>query len=185
MTCNFGNLAASQTQTVTVTGATPAKLCAPLINTASVTATNESAADLTNNSSTATININCQADLGIVKIPALAKVHSGSFQTYLIAVYNAGPHPAQGVVISDPTPTGTVFASLIAGGSCTKPAAGAAGTVSCQVPTLGVGRTWLGLLTVRVTAPAKSTITNKATVTGTTVDPNPGNNTSTVSTPVL
>ncbi len=185
MTCNFGNLAASQTQTVTVTGATPAKLCAPLINTASVTAANASAADLTNNSSTATININCQADLGIVKIPALAKVHSGSFQTYLIAAYNAGPHPAQGVVISDPTPTGTVFASLIASGSCTKPAAGAAGTVSCQVPTLGVGSTWLGLLTVKVTAPAKSTITNKATVTGTTVDPNPGNNTSTVSTPVL
>ncbi len=112
-------------------------------------------------------------------------VTQGSWQTYLIAVYNAGPHPAQGVVMSDPTPTGTVFASLLAGGSCTKPAAGAAGPVSCQIPTLAVGSTWLGLLTVKVTAPAKSTIINEATVTGTTVDPNPGNDTTTVSTPVL
>ncbi len=185
MTCNFGNLAASQTQTVTVTGATPAKLCAPLTNTASVTATNETSADLANNSSIATININCQADLAILKLPLLPKVTQGSWQTYLIAVYNAGPHPAQGVVMSDPTPTGTVFASLLAGGSCTKPAAGAAGPVSCQIPTLAVGSTWLGLLTVKVTAPAKSTIINEATVTGTTVDPNPGNDTTTVSTPVL
>ena len=178
-------MAGSQTQTVTVTEATPAKLCAPLMNTASVTATNETSADLANNSSTATININCQADLGILKLPLLPKVAQGSWQTYLIAVYNAGPHAAQGVVMSDPTPTGTVFASLVAGGSCTKPAVGAAGLVSCQISTLQVGSTWLGLLTVKVTAPAKSNITNKATVTGTTVDPNPGNNTSTVSTGVL
>jgi uncharacterized repeat protein (TIGR01451 family) len=150
-----------------------------------VAATNEDSANLTDNSSTATININCQADLGIAKLPLLPTVKPGALQSYLIAVYNAGPHTAQKVIMSDPTPAGTVFESLAASGSCTKPAAGAAGTVSCQVPTLGVGAIWLQLITVKVTAPARSTIVNKATVSGTTVDPNLGNNASTVSTPVL
>ena len=77
MTCNFGDLAAGQTQTVHVSGATPAKLCAPLINTATVAATNESAANLSDNSSTATININCQADLGIIKLALEEKVKQG------------------------------------------------------------------------------------------------------------
>jgi uncharacterized repeat protein (TIGR01451 family) len=185
MTCNFGDLAAGQTQTVHVTGATSSRLCAPLTNTATVAATNEDAANLANNGSTATININCQADLSIIKLPLLLRVSKGSLQSYLIGVFNAGPHPAQGVVISDPTPTGTVFAALVAGGSCTKPAVGAAGPLRCQIPTLPVGGLWLGALTLKVTAAPHSTITNKATVTGTTVDPNPGNNTSTVSTPVF
>ena len=77
MTCNFGDLAAGQIQTVHVTGPTPAKLCAPLSNTATVAATNESAANLSDNSSTATININCQADLGIIKLPLQEKVKQG------------------------------------------------------------------------------------------------------------
>jgi uncharacterized repeat protein (TIGR01451 family) len=184
MTCDFGDMLAGQTQTVQLTAPTPARLCAPISNSASVTATNETTANLNNDSSSATININCQADLAILKLPVFGTVKPGALQIYLIAATDTGPHPAQNVVINDPLPAGTVFASLIATGSCSKPAAGATGSISCTVGTLPVGATWLGLLTVKVTAPAKSTVINKATVTGTTVDPNPGNNSSTASTPV-
>jgi uncharacterized repeat protein (TIGR01451 family) len=122
MSCNFGDLASGQMQTVHVTGTTPARLCGPLKNTATVGAANEDRDDLARTGiSTATINLNCQADLSIVKQPQASKVSKGSSLLYLITVHNAGPYPAQGLVMSDPLPMGTVFTSLAAGGACIKP----------------------------------------------------------------
>jgi hypothetical protein len=82
-------------------------------------------------------------------------------------VHNAGPSNAAGVGLSDPLPTGTTFVSLSSPGgwSCTPPAVGANGTVSCSIASLPLGDA-VFTLTVKVgVGVANGTVlTNTATV---------------------
>ena len=59
LTCNFGDLAAGQVRVVTVTGLTDAADCGTLNNTVNISATNEPATVLENNTSSASINVLC------------------------------------------------------------------------------------------------------------------------------
>src|SRR5204862_4951553 len=73
-----------------------------------------------------------------------------------------------------------------AGWTCTTPAAGSTGTVSCTTATLASGATATFTLVVQVSpaAPDGSTIANTATVSSITFDPNLANNTATATTAV-
>ena len=124
------------------------------------------------------------ADLKLTN-SAPGSVKSGSTLTYTIVVDNLGPDSASSLTISDNTPSGTTFNSVtITAGSCTSPAPGSTGAVKCRLGSLAAGANVTETLVVNVTAPAGSIITDKASVTSKTFDPNTKNNSATVKTSV-
>jgi endo-1,4-beta-xylanase len=102
---------------------------------------------------------------------------SGSAVTYTITVVNNGNEDAAGMTLTDVLPTGTVFGSLTAptGWTCTTPAVGSNGTVSCTAATLMNGSSAQFTLAVQVACatPNGTVITDTATATSTTPNPNP------------
>jgi uncharacterized repeat protein (TIGR01451 family) len=130
-----------------------------------------------NNSSTDTDSVTVQADVGITKTgPGLMTAPSGL--TYQIVVRNNGPSDASGVVVADTTPDGLTFLSNT--GSCTSAFPCSLGTVPAgQSRTIGAGF----YLPADYAGP--DPISNTASVTTTTPDPNGANDTSTVTTQVV
>jgi uncharacterized repeat protein (TIGR01451 family) len=120
------------------------------------------------------------ADLTITKTANLSKppvAFGGAPVTYTLAVTNNGPTAASSVTVTDVLPAGSGFVSATGTGwSC----GFAAGTVTCTMPTLAVGPA--APITLTITAPLvthSSDVSNTATVSSATSDPDPGNNSST------
>jgi uncharacterized repeat protein (TIGR01451 family) len=104
-------------------------------------------------------------------------VAPGQTLVYTLTVANAGPAAADGVTVTDPLPAGTTFVSCTASqGTCAGPAAGTNGTVVASLGTIPNGGGATITIQTTVVAPAGS-IRNTATVTSTTPDDNPDNNT--------
>jgi endo-1,4-beta-xylanase len=116
------------------------------------------------------------ADLAITKTANATSVLSGGSITYTTTVTNNGHDPASNVALLDALPPGTTFQSLTAPASwtCTTPAVGSSGTVSCNVPSMDNGATAQFALVVGVPcATVNGTqIINSAAVSSTTPDPN-------------
>jgi uncharacterized repeat protein (TIGR01451 family) len=109
-----------------------------------------------------------QADLEISKDDSPDPVTVGDNLTYTITVTNNGPDAAANVVVTDTLPSGVTFVSASPG--CVH----AAGVVTCNLGTIAVGDSVTITIVVTVTAPG--TISNTATVTSDTLDPNTANN---------
>jgi uncharacterized repeat protein (TIGR01451 family) len=140
-----------------------------------------------NESATATTTVGAAADLSVTKLDTPDPVTAGTNLTYTITVNNAGPSNAVTVNLTDTLPAGTTFVSLSspAGWSCTTPAIGATGTVSCSAATLAAGNGAFTLVVAVAPGVVPGTvITNTASVTSTTTDTNPGNNSGTATTSV-
>src|SRR6058998_983657 len=103
-----------------------------ITNTASVSSSS-SDPDSSNNTATASTTVIASADLSITKTDAPDPVRPGENLTYTLVVNNNGPSTAASVTVTDPLPPVTTFQSIIkpAGWTCTTPAVGSAGTVSC------------------------------------------------------
>jgi uncharacterized repeat protein (TIGR01451 family) len=157
-----------------------------ITNTANVTSTTTET-NSENNSATATTTVGVgSADLSITKTDTPTDpVNAGGNVSYTISVQNNGPSNATTVAMSDTLPTGTTFVSVTApaGWTCTTPAVGATGTVSCSIPTLGVTSAVFTLV-VHVDSGFLANLSNTATVTSATTDPNNANNTATETTTV-
>ncbi len=142
----------------------------------------------TNNSSTANVKVITSADLTASKTGP-ARAVPGTNATYTITVHNNGPSDAQNVTVTDATPAGSRFASLTSppGWTCTTPPPGGSGTITCTKPTVAAGETDTFNVTLHFlpTVPSGTNITNTATVTSTTSDPNPGNNSGNATTLVI
>jgi uncharacterized repeat protein (TIGR01451 family) len=111
-------------------------------------------------------------------------VTSGSNIQYVIDTINNGPDTAGSVAMSDTVPTGTTFISVTTNvGTCTAPAVGATGRVTCKVSSLANAASLNVTLTVNVTA-TSGHITDTATVSSTAFDINTKNNTAKVTTTV-
>jgi uncharacterized repeat protein (TIGR01451 family) len=123
------------------------------------------------------------ADLSVSKTgPASAS--TGQDVTYTIVASNAGPAAAANVSLSDPLPGGTTFVSCSTSqGTCSGPPVGMNGTVTAALGPLGVSASATLTIVAHVTA-AGGTLSNTATVSSSTPDPNPGNDASTLDTPV-
>ena len=122
------------------------------------------------------------ADLSVTNVGTPNPVIAGQNRTYAITVTNGGPDAAASVTMSDTLPTGTTFVSLIAPGgwSCSTPAVGAGGVVSCSIASSGVGSALFTLVvTVSSSAPVGTVVTNTATISSVTSDPDRGNNSAT------
>ena len=158
-----------------------------LSNTANVTTT--TADDPSDNSATETTTVAATADLS-VSLLAPSPVTAGTNLTYNILVSNSGPSAAASVSLSTMVPAGTTFVSLSspAGWSCSTPAVGAGGPVSCSIATLLPPGNMLIHLTVAVGSgvpPGPASITNTVTVTSPTSDPDTNDRVATVSTGVV
>src|SRR6266446_10214499 len=128
------------------------------------------------------------ADLSVSKIDSPDPVNAGSNLTYTITVNNNGPDAAANASWSDTLPAGTTFVALsdVGGLSCSKPAPGVNGVISCSHPSFSVGSSVFTLIVaVAPTVPAGSTLSNTATATSSTPDGNPGNESGTATTMVL
>lgn len=157
-----------------------------LSNTATVTSTT---ADPTpgNNSATATTTVAASADLSATKTDSPDPVTAGNNLTYTVTISNAGPSNAAGASWSDTLPAGTTFVSLsaVGGWSCTTPAVGSGGTVSCSNASFAAGSAVFTLVVnVSASTAAGTVLSNTATVTATTTDPSSGNNSATATTTV-
>ncbi len=118
------------------------------------------------------------ADLSIVKTAAPDTMAVGEQITWTLAVANAGPDTATGVVVTDIVPAQVSVDSVTPSqGTCT-PAAG--GQLTCDLGTLAAGAS--ATVTIVATRTAPEAFVNTASVGDGALDPDPGNNTSTVPT---
>lgn len=113
-----------------------------------------------------------KADLSVTKTASPNPVLVQDNITYTITVTNYGPDTADNVSVSDVLPASTSFVSATPSqGSC----AYASGTVRCAIGAMTDGQVVTIKVVVRANKAGK--VTNSATATTTTLDPNGANNT--------
>src|SRR5207302_268915 len=110
-------------------------------------------------------------------------VIAGGTLTYTLTVSNAGPSTSSNVTVTDTLSPGVTFQSASGTGwSCSQ----ASGTVTCTRASLAPTGSTSSTITILVTAPNEGgTITNTASVSSATPDPNPANNSATEQTTVI
>jgi len=125
------------------------------------------------------------ADLATTVTASPSSVPHGTNLKYTLNVTNKGPDIAMSTVVSDATPLGTTFVGFTTtAGTCTAPAIGATGTLSCKVGNLASGVKVTVTMTVKDTAAAGSALTDTGRAFSNTPDPNAKNNAVTLKTSV-
>ena len=108
-------------------------------------------------------------------------VKQGEQLTYTITVHNFGPDAAANVVVNDTLSSGTTFVSAQANrGNFTTPPTNQTGTVTWNLGDLSNGDAEGAQLVVKVIARGRTTITNTASASTDSSDPNPANNTAAI-----
>jgi uncharacterized repeat protein (TIGR01451 family) len=134
-----------------------------------------------NNSSVSTV-VADSADLSVTNAASPVPVQATNNITYTQVVTSAGPSTATAASLTESTPPNTTFQSVTfpVGWSCTSPAVGATGTITCTDPSFAPG-TASFTVAVKVNAgtAAGTAISDTATVSSSTTDPNLANNTAT------
>lgn len=121
------------------------------------------------------------ADLGVVKTVSDTTVAPGGTVTWNIVATNHGPATSTGFVLADQLPAGVGFVSATASAplSCTTPAVGASGSITCTAasvpatPAAGSSLTLTIVTTVNPTVLAGSVLLNITTVNGDQPEPVP------------
>lgn len=146
-----------------------------IVNTATVTGGGDG--DTTNNSTTATGQTTARADVQMTKTASTATALTGQQVTFTMRVRNAGPSTAQDVTVTDTDLAAnyTVDSVSSSQGSCT--------ALPCSLGSLGSGAEATVTVVATVTAggPGVVSADNTAQASSTTQDPDPTNNSSTVS----
>lgn len=125
------------------------------------------------------------SDISITKSDSDDPAIAGEELTYTLTVANAGPNPANDVVITDTLPAGVAYVSD--DGGCDH----SAGVVTCDVAEILAGDTHVVDIVVLVDADlvhlagGPTSITNEATVTKEGVDTDPSDNTTSENTQVI
>ncbi|MGW5482884.1 DUF6923 family protein [Streptomyces sp. NPDC004008] len=175
LSCTRGALAAGALDTIIITGTVAENSTGDLTDTATVTGNED---DTTPNNNTATLGTPRArgADLGIDQTGP-AKVTEGETVTYTLKVTNKGPDDSTGYTVVDTLP-----AALRDVSSATPGCTVSGSTVTCTGTSLAVGAS--NSITIKGTvAPGTNALTNTVSVTGKDIDPAPGNNTNTISSP--
>lgn len=126
-------------------------------------------------------------DLGITQTDSPDPVVAGTTLTYSITVSNSGTVAASNASWTSTLPAGVGFQSLapVANWSCTTPAVGAGGSVSCTRASFTPGS---DVFTLQVGVDSGvgggTVLSHTATVSSSTTDPTPGNNSATATTTV-
>jgi uncharacterized repeat protein (TIGR01451 family) len=179
VTCQLGTIASNGSATVTIK-VTPTT-DADLSNTASVTSSTPDP-DTGNNTAVQTTVVDpappASADLSVTKSSSPDPVRVGQELTYTVTVSNGGPSAALGTTLTDVLPAGVTLGSVAASqGSCS-----GTSTVTCSLGTVASGAS--ATIVVKVTPTTDVDLSNTATTTSSTADPNPLNNSATEATVV-
>jgi uncharacterized repeat protein (TIGR01451 family) len=119
------------------------------------------------------------ADLSLTGSAAPSPVAAGGTLQYQFTVTNQGPDPATGVTLADVPATGLTGTSITPSqGSCVP-----GPPVSCNLGTIAAGQSAQVGITATV-ATSQGTLVSAASVASGVADPNPGNNSVTLSTPI-
>jgi uncharacterized repeat protein (TIGR01451 family) len=120
-----------------------------------------------------------RADLSITASAAPDPVAVGSVLTYTATFTNTGPDIAHGLRVSLPVPSTQRFVGSLPNGACTGPAAGSAGTIVCDPGDLAAGLS--NSVTIDTRPEVAGTLASMLTVSANEADPNPDNNSASVS----
>jgi uncharacterized repeat protein (TIGR01451 family) len=179
--CSFPPLASGASAQFTLTANISPSFTGTLNNTATVTGDNVDP-NGGNNSQTASATVSGSADLTINKTGP-ASANAGTDITYTVTLTNAGPSAAANVSLTDTVPANTTFVSESQTNgpifSCTTPAAGGTGTITCTIGSLPVGSAAFSI-TVHINPGATGSVTNTANAATPTPDPNSTGNNPTV-----
>lgn len=165
-------------------------------NTAEVISNAIADPNLTNNTSSVAFTVAPRADMTVTKVASPDPVGAGQNVTYVIAARNIanGLSEAAGVQITDTLPANVTFisASPSAGSCATTPTpntttlAASNNQISCQLGTIGNGSQRTVTVVVRPNLATRgTTLSNTASVTTTTTEPNLGNNSATATVSVV
>ncbi|WP_400999245.1 hypothetical protein [Agromyces sp. GXQ0307] len=183
--CSFGNLAPGATRTMTVVVRILPEFTGELHDDARVgSATFDN--DLSDNLDTVVTDVSASADLSVVKTDSPDPVLAGDDLTYTITVRNDGPSTATSVLLTDDLPDGTTFVEGVDGNGTTVCALVQVGTVVCDLGDLAPGESTTVYLTVTVdpSLPPDAVLSNTATVSSDTPDPDASDNEATETTEV-
>ncbi len=142
---------------------------------------------LTNNSATVVTIVGAAntANLAVTNVASPNPVIAGNNITYTVVIRNNGPATSSTVAFTEPLPANTSFVSVAAtsgtaGWTCS------GSSISCTIPTFasGASTTFTVVVTVGAATPSGTIITDTATVSAATTDPNPSNNVATATTVV-
>jgi uncharacterized repeat protein (TIGR01451 family) len=177
VSCSVASLAPGNAVFTLVVQVDPGTLGGTVIsNTATVSSTTSDPSTGDESATATTTATTASADLSVTKTASPDPVTPGTDLTYTITVTNSGPDPAPSALLGDALPAETTFVSLtVPGGwSCTTPAVGAGGTVSCTHPSFAVGNAVFTLVVhVNPATPAGTQISNAAGASSAVPDPNP------------
>lgn len=154
LTCDDASMAAGDSFTVHVAGATDPADCGTIDNTASVTTGNDGSG-----SSQASVVVQCP-DLGVVK-SGNGPLNAGDDATFTIVLTNHGLGAAHDVTLSDQLPAGTWTLGGADAGDCS---ISASNLLSCDFGTVAGSATRTITLTTTTTADDCGTINNTVTV---------------------
>ena len=110
-------------------------------------------------------------------------VASGQNVTYNVRVNNLGPSPATDLVMTDVLPAGATFVSCSSdhiAASCTGPAVGSSGTVTGKINPLEPNTNINFIITANIAAAPGASLVNTVSATSFRPDPNPSNNSASV-----
>jgi len=171
-------LQAGETFTVLAKGTVIVYADDPIINTASISSITRDP-DLSNNSATVTTSTKSAADLSIVKLGSSDTVVTGDTLTYTLLLANAGPEIANNVIVTDVIPTALSNPEYSFNNGAWLPWTG-----MLNVGNLAENTNATLQIRSTVDVTASDSITNTATISSDTLDPNLDNNSSTLQTNV-
>ena len=152
-----------------------------ITGTASVTSSTNDP-DLSNNSASDNFTVLNNSDLYVFQ--SATKLTNRQLM-YTVSVKNLGKFIAKQLTLTDALSSGSKFVSISPGAwTCSAPVAGSSGTIGCTLNSEAVGATQTIVFVLKVTTPGNVLVNNTASVSESTFDPNPANNTFTLSTKV-
>ncbi|HKS26423.1 MAG TPA: Calx-beta domain-containing protein [Pyrinomonadaceae bacterium] len=183
--CTVSSLAAGESASFTLVGHIPSETPqgAYFTNVATVTTSMIDVND-ENNSGTATVFVpTTNADLGVSKIADTDNVKEDSDVTYTIELRNSGPDAAVNASWEDTLPGDMTFVSLSQTSgptfSCTTPAVGAGGTITCTLASFAVGQVAVFKLVGHIPSGSSASYANTSTIKSDTQDLSQENNSAT------
>jgi uncharacterized repeat protein (TIGR01451 family) len=175
----YATLDVNSPQTITVVATVNAGVqdAVTVSNTATANASSPTDPNTDNNTASASFTVHNRADLAVTKQASVTTAEVGDHFTYTITLTNLGPYDAKSVVLSDALPQGVTFNSCASTvGSCVLTAGGA--SVNLAQLTNGSSVNLTIQATLNYSVADGTLVTNTASVTSTTFDPNTANNSS-------